>query len=205
MLPGAHYWLAGAGEEEGRYRAQAERIGSPTASIFPDRWPMPTSPNSIVQPTSWSCPRQAGARQCVGRGACLRHAHRHQRRRRRRRTRHVTACRRIVERTPEAIAAAVRAILANPPSQGDVAASLDGGSIGTETAASLRTISTAALAGRRTDSGVSRKSYTTAPSSLRSMRSARRKLHWCAAQSCQGQPSAIRGSAPTYRSTNRCR
>ena len=33
---------------------------------------------------------------------------------------------RIVERTPEAIAAAVRAILANPPSQGDVAASLDG-------------------------------------------------------------------------------
>src|SRR3546814_6465022 len=27
MLPGVHYWLAGAGEEEGHYRALAQRLG----------------------------------------------------------------------------------------------------------------------------------------------------------------------------------
>jgi hypothetical protein len=206
MLPGAHYWLAGAGEEEGRYRAQAERIGVADRVHFPgsvanaDLPQLYRAADVVVMPSA-------------SRGSPMRGSRR------------LPAARPSSSATPEAPPNSSRHRMPAGSSSGrqrplppPCARSLPtrprkamwppastAGSIGTETAASLRTISTAALAGRRTDSGVSRKSYTTAPSSLRSMRSAPAEAALVRGTSCQGQPSAIRGSARPYRSTNRCR
>lgn len=126
-LPGVHYWLAGAGEEEGRYRALAERIGvadrvhlmGPVANAdlpqlyrAADIVVMPSASeglaNAWVEALACGTPivisDAGGAAELV--------------------TSPVAG--RIVDRTPEAIAQAVQAILAAPPSPADVATSLGG-------------------------------------------------------------------------------
>lgn len=126
-LPGVHYWLAGAGEEEGRYRALAGRLGvaarvhvmGPVANAdLPqlyravDAVVMPSASeglaNAWVEALACGTPivisNAGGAPELVT----------------------SPAAGRIVERTPEAIADAVQAVLANPRSPADVAASLGG-------------------------------------------------------------------------------
>lgn len=126
-LPGVHYWLAGAGEEERNYRALAERIGvgarvhfmGPVANADLPR--LYRAANAVVMPSvseglanAWVEALACGTPIVIsdaGGAAEL-----------------VTSpvAGRIVNRTPEAIAEAVQAILAAPPSPVDVAASLGG-------------------------------------------------------------------------------
>lgn len=126
-LPGVHYWLAGAGEEEGRYRALAKRLGvadrvhlmGPVANADLPR--LYLAADVVVTPSiseglanAWVEALACGTPIIIsdaGGAAEL-----------------VTSpvAGRIVERTPGAIAAAVQSILAAPPSPEDVAASLGG-------------------------------------------------------------------------------
>lgn len=126
-LPGVHYRLAGAGEEEGRYRALAERLGvadrvhflGPVANA--DLPALYRAADAVVMPSAseglanaWVEALACGTPIVIsdaGGAAEL-----------------VTspAAGRIVQRTPKAIAEAVRAILAAPPSPAEVAASLAG-------------------------------------------------------------------------------
>jgi len=126
-MPDMHYWLAGAGEEEGRYRALAGRLGvearvhfmGPVANA--DLPQLYRAADIVVMPSAseglanaWVEALACGTPIVIsdaGGAAEL-----------------VTSptAGRIVERTPETIAAAVHAILADPPSAADVAASLGG-------------------------------------------------------------------------------
>ncbi|KGB51696.1 Glycosyl transferase, group 1 [Sphingopyxis sp. LC81] len=126
-LPGVHYWLAGAGDEEGRYRALAQKLGvgarvhfmGPVANA--DLPQLYRAAAAVVMPSvseglanAWVEALACGTPIVIsdaGGAAEL-----------------VTSpiAGRIVERTPGAIAEAVRAVLANPPSPSDVAASLGG-------------------------------------------------------------------------------
>lgn len=126
-LPGVHYWLAGAGEEDGRYRALARRHGvegrvhflGPVANRdlprlyrAADAVVMPSASeglaNAWVEALACGTPivisDAGGAAELVT----------------------TPAAGRIVARTPGAIAEAVKAILAAPPSPAEVAASLGG-------------------------------------------------------------------------------
>ena len=126
-LPGVDYWLAGAGEEEGRYRALAQKLGVDTRVHFmgpvananlpqlyraADAVVMPSASeglaNAWVEALACGTPivisDAGGAAELVT----------------------TPVAGRIAERTPDAIAAAVQAILANPPAPSDVAASLGG-------------------------------------------------------------------------------
>lgn len=143
LLPGLHYWLAGAGEEESRYRALARAIGvdhrvhfmGPVANAnlprlyrAADAFVMPSASeglaNAWVEAIACGTPiiisEAGGAAELV--------------------TSPVAG--RIVARSPKAIADAVQAILASPPSPADVAASLgdrfDWDRNGRELAAHLR-------------------------------------------------------------------
>ncbi len=126
-LPGVHYWLAGAGEEEARYRALAQRLGvsdrvhlmGPVANA--DLPMLYSAADIVVMPSAseglanaWVEALACGTPIVIsnaGGGAEL-----------------VTApvAGRIVDRTPQAIADAVRALLAAPPSPAEVAATLGG-------------------------------------------------------------------------------
>ncbi len=126
-LPGVHYWLAGAGEAEGHYRALAQRLGvadrvhvmGPVANA--DLPMLYRAADVVVMPSvseglanAWVEALACGTPIVIsdaGGAAEL-----------------VTSpiAGRIVERTPEAIAAAVQAILAAPPASSDVAATLAG-------------------------------------------------------------------------------
>ena len=126
-LPGVHYWLAGAGEEEGRYRALARRLGVEARVHFmgsvanADLPQLYRAADVVVMPSAseglanaWVEALACGTPIVIsdaGGAAEL-----------------VTSptAGRIVQRTPEAIAAAVQEILAAPPSPSDVAASLGG-------------------------------------------------------------------------------
>ena len=126
-LPGVHYWLAGAGDEEARYRALARAHGveqrvhflGPVANAeLPELY---RATDAVVIPSvseglanAWVEALACGTPIVIsdaGGAAEL-----------------VTSplAGRIVERTPPAIAEAVRAILAAPPAPADVAASLGG-------------------------------------------------------------------------------
>ena len=125
-LPGVHYWLAGAGEEEARYRKLAERLGvsnrvhfmGPVANA--DLPQLYRAADAVVMPSAseglanaWVEALACGTPIVIsdaGGAAEL-----------------VTSpvAGRIAQRTPEAIAEAVQAILANPPTPSDVAATLD--------------------------------------------------------------------------------
>lgn len=126
-LPGVDYWLAGSGEEEGRYRALAERLGvadrvrllGPVANAdlpqlyrAADVVAMPSVSEGLAN--AWVEALACGTPIVIsdaGGAAEL-----------------VTApvAGRIVERSPDALAQAVQSILAAPPAQADVAASLGG-------------------------------------------------------------------------------
>jgi glycosyltransferase involved in cell wall biosynthesis len=126
-LPDVHYWLAGAGEEEGRYRALAQRLGvearvhfmGPVANA--DLPMLYRAADVVVMPSvseglanAWVEALACGTPIVIsdaGGAAEL-----------------VTSpvAGRIAARAPEAIAAAVQAILANPPAASAVAASLAG-------------------------------------------------------------------------------
>ena len=126
-LPDVHYWLAGAGEEEGRYRALAQTLGvglrvhfmGPVANADLPR--LYRAADVVVMPSAseglanaWVEALACGTPLVIsdaGGAAEL-----------------VTSpvAGRIVERTPGAIAKAAQAILATPPSPADVAASLGG-------------------------------------------------------------------------------
>jgi len=126
-LPGVHYWLAGAGEEESHYRALAQRLGvadrvhlmGPVANAdlpqlyrAADVVVMPSVSeglaNAWVEALACGTPivisDAGGAAELVA----------------------SPAAGRIVDRNPEAIADAVAAILAAPPLPSAVAASLAG-------------------------------------------------------------------------------
>ncbi|HET6526623.1 glycosyltransferase [Sphingopyxis sp.] len=126
-LPGVEYWLAGAGEEEARYRALARELGvearvhflGPVANAdlpqlyrAADAVVMPSASeglaNAWVEALACGTPivisNAGGAAELV--------------------TSPIAG--RIVERAPQAIAEAVQAILASPPSAADVASSLGG-------------------------------------------------------------------------------
>ncbi|MGQ3101976.1 MAG: glycosyltransferase [Sphingopyxis solisilvae] len=126
-LPGVHYWLAGAGEAEDRYRALAHRLGvaervhvmGPVANA--DLPMLYRAADIVVMPSvseglanAWVEALACGTPIVIsdaGGAAEL-----------------VTSpvAGRIVARTPEAIAAAVATILANPPAPSTVAATLAG-------------------------------------------------------------------------------
>ena len=126
-LPGVHYWLAGAGEEDARYRALAQRLGvadrvhlmGPVANA--DLPQLYRAVDAVVMPSvseglanAWVEALACGTPIVIsdaGGAAEL-----------------VTspAAGRIVERTPAAIADAVRALLAAPAAPDAVAASLAG-------------------------------------------------------------------------------
>ena len=126
-LPDVHYWLAGAGEEEGRYRALAARLGVTARVHFMGPVPNADLPrlyraaDAVVMPSvseglanAWVEALACGTPIVIsdaGGAAEL-----------------VTApvAGRIVQRTPDAIATAVRDILAAPPAPSAVAASLAG-------------------------------------------------------------------------------
>ena len=126
-LPGVHYWLAGAGDEEGRYRALAQKLGVATRVHFmgsvanADLPRLYRAADAVVMPSvseglanAWVEALACGTPIVIsdaGGAAEL-----------------VTSpdAGRIVERTPGAIAAAVRSILTAPPAAPDVAASLGG-------------------------------------------------------------------------------
>ena len=142
-LPGVHYWLAGTGEEEGRYRALADRLGvgdrvhlmGPVANA--DLPQLYRAADAVVMPSvseglanAWVEALACGTPIVIsdaGGAAEL-----------------VTSpvAGRIAERTPAAIAAAVKAIFASPPAPADVAATLgdrfDWDRNGRELAAHLR-------------------------------------------------------------------
>ncbi len=124
-LPTVHYWLAGAGEAEGRYRALAQRLGvddrvhfvGPVANAdlpalyrAADVVVMPSASeglaNAWVEALACGTPivisNAGGAAELVT----------------------TPTIGRIVARTPDAIAMAVKAILAHPPDPASVAASL---------------------------------------------------------------------------------
>ncbi len=126
-LPGAHYWIAGAGAEESRYRALARQQGVEARVHFmgpvahADLPMLYRAADIVVMPSAseglanaWVEALACGTPIVIsdaGGAAEL-----------------VTspAAGRIVPRTPGAIAEAVQDILAAPPSPTDVAASLDG-------------------------------------------------------------------------------
>lgn len=126
-LPDVRYWLAGAGDEEGRYRALAQKLGVATRVHFmgpvanADLPQLYLAADAVVMPSAseglanaWVEALACGTPIVIsdaGGAAEL-----------------VTSpiAGRIVERTPGAIAEAVQAILANPPPPADVAASLGG-------------------------------------------------------------------------------
>ncbi|MGV7121556.1 glycosyltransferase [Sphingopyxis sp. 550A] len=126
-LPGVHYWLAGAGEEEGSYRALAERLGVADrvhlmGSVANADLPfLYRAADVVVTPSvseglanAWVEALACGTPIVIsdaGGAAEL-----------------VTSplAGRIAQRTPQAIAAAVQDILAAPPSPSEVAASLGG-------------------------------------------------------------------------------
>lgn len=126
-LPDVHYWLAGAGDEESRYRALAQKLGVATRVHFmgavanADLPQLYRAADAVVMPSvseglanAWVEALACGTPIVIsdaGGSAEL-----------------VTSpiAGRIVERTPGAIAEAVQAILANPPSPSDVVASLGG-------------------------------------------------------------------------------
>ena len=126
-LPDVHYWLAGTGEEEARYRALATRLGVAPRVHFMGTVPNADLPqlyratDAVVMPSvseglanAWVEAIACGSPIVIsdaGGAAEL-----------------VTSpvAGRIVQRAPEAIAEAVRAILATPPAPSDVAASLSG-------------------------------------------------------------------------------
>lgn len=126
-LPGVRYRLAGAGEAEGRYRALAERLGVADRVHFmgsvanADLPMLYRAADAVVMPSvseglanAWVEALACGTPIVIsdaGGAAEL-----------------VTSplAGRIVARTPDAIAAAVQAILANPPAPHDVAATLAG-------------------------------------------------------------------------------
>ncbi|AJA09367.1 group 1 glycosyl transferase [Sphingopyxis fribergensis] len=126
-LPGVDYWLAGAGEEEGRYRALAQKLGVGTRVHFmgpvananlpqlyraADVVVMPSASEGLAN--AWvealACGTPIVISDAGGAYELL--------------TTPVAG--RIVDRTPGAIAEAVQAILANPPAPSDVAATLGG-------------------------------------------------------------------------------
>lgn len=124
-LPGVHYWLAGAGEADGGYRALADRLGvgdrvhfmGPVANA--DLPALYRAVDAVVMPSAseglanaWVEALACGTPIVIsdaGGAAEL-----------------VTApvAGRIVARAPDAIADAVRAILTDPPASAEVAASL---------------------------------------------------------------------------------
>ena len=126
-LPDVHYWLAGAGEEEGRYRALAQKLGVAARVHFmgavanADLPQLYRAADAVVMPSiseglanAWVEVLACGTPIVIsdaGGAAEL-----------------VTSpiAGRIAERTPGAIAEAVQAILGAPPSPSDVAASLGG-------------------------------------------------------------------------------
>lgn len=126
-LPGVHYWLAGAGEEEVCYRALARERGVESRVHFlgpvanADLPQLYRAADAVVMPSAseglanaWVEALACGTPIVIsdaGGAAEL-----------------VTSplAGRIVERTPPAIAEAVQAILASPPAPADVAASLGG-------------------------------------------------------------------------------
>ncbi|MBE1526607.1 glycosyltransferase involved in cell wall biosynthesis [Sphingopyxis sp. OAS728] len=126
-LPGVHYWLAGAGEAEGRYRALAQELGvtdrvhflGPVANA--DLPQLYRAADAVVMPSvseglanAWVEALACGTPIVIsdaGGAAELVSS---------------PIAGRIAQRTPGAIAEAVQAILANPPSPSDVAASLGG-------------------------------------------------------------------------------
>lgn len=126
-LPGVRYWLAGAGEAEGRYRALAQKLGVNNRVHFMGPVPNADLPrlyraaDAVVMPSvseglanAWvealACGTPIVISDAGGAAELVRSL----------------AAGRIVERTPGAIADAVQSILANPPTSSDVAASLDG-------------------------------------------------------------------------------
>lgn len=126
-LPGVDYWLVGTGEEEGRYRALAQKLGvgqrvhfmGPVANAdlpllyrAADAVVMPSASEGLAN--AWVEALACGTPIVISEAGGAAEL--------------VTApvAGRIAERTPDAIAAAVRTILANPPTPSDVAASLDG-------------------------------------------------------------------------------
>lgn len=142
-LPDVHYWLAGAGDEEGRYRALAQKLGvaprvhfmGPVANA--DLPQLYRAADAVVMPSvseglanAWvealACGTPIIISDAGGAAELV--------------TSPITG--RIAPRTPGAIAEAVQAILAAPPSPSDVAASLgsrfDWDRNGRELAAHLR-------------------------------------------------------------------
>ena len=191
-LPGVHYRLAGAGEAEGSYRALAQRLGvearvhvmGPVANA--DLPMLYRAADVVVMPSvseglanAWVEALACGTPIVIsdaGGAAEL-----------------VTSpiAGRIVERTPEAIAAAVQAILAarrpHQPSPRPSRAA----STGTATAANSRRICAAAPVVKR-------------PRRRPCVRPARRRPcpRSCAGQSCRGRPSATPAPASTSAPTN---
>ena len=126
-LPGIHYWIAGAGEEEARYRARARDLGVEPRVHFlgsvanADLPQLYRAADVVVMPSvseglanAWVEALACGTPIVIsdaGGAAEL-----------------VTSpvAGRIVARTPEAIADAVRAVIADPPAPSGVAASLGG-------------------------------------------------------------------------------
>jgi len=126
-LPGVHYWLAGAGEEEGRYRALARQhgvearvhfMGSVANADLPQLYRaadvvvMPSASEGLAN--AWvealACGTPIVISDAGGAAELVR----------------LPAAGRIVPRTPDAIAEAVQDILAAPPSPTAVVASLGG-------------------------------------------------------------------------------
>ncbi|WP_188237505.1 glycosyltransferase [Sphingopyxis sp. LK2115] len=124
-LPGVHYWLAGAGEAETRYRALARSLGVETRVHFmgpvahADLPMLYRAADVVVMPSAseglanaWVEALACGTPIIISRAGGAAEL--------------VTSATqgRIVARTPEAIAAAVKEVLSAPPSPPDVAASL---------------------------------------------------------------------------------
>lgn len=126
-LPGVHYWLAGAGEEEGRYHALAQKLGVEARVHFMGPVPNADLPqlyraaDAVVMPSvseglanAWVEALACGTPIVIsdaGGAAELVSS---------------PIAGRIVERSPGVIAEAVQSILANPPEPAKVAASLGG-------------------------------------------------------------------------------
>ncbi|MDK2762026.1 MAG: glycosyltransferase [Sphingopyxis sp.] len=124
-LPGLDYWLAGMGESEGEYRALARRLGVEDRVHFlgaianADLPRLYRAADAVVMPSAseglanaWVEALACGTPIVISNAGGASEL--------------VTSptAGRIVDRTPEAIASAVRAILATPPSPKDVAATL---------------------------------------------------------------------------------
>lgn len=126
-LPDVHYWLAGAGEAESGYRALAKRLGVETRVHFmgpvanADLPQLYRAADAVVMPSAseglanaWVEALACGTPIVISNAGGAAEL--------------VTSpiAGRIVERTPDAIAAAVRTILADPPAPPNVAATLAG-------------------------------------------------------------------------------